>query len=413
MRPSYRHLLIALAASGTWAAAPHVGVAQTPGSGNVPGDAYRLSMQFAVPASPAFKLVEVQESAILRPGNFQQLSAALGNFTGGSNSFQLPKEVGIEVAPFFLARGRTLTLPQYAARDGLYRFRVSAAVKRGDGAGGPTDLAVGFRFAPVDGSDPRTNTTIIARVTAINTVINDICVARIARRPPTARSQNDFGGVVNCADPRGDVPRLKKALAALKPTDTAYVRTDSALREAEAVTKEADEQIKQQLDLLEKAWTDTAWNKRALEFAVGAAARTRDSLGTAPWFRTASAWLSAAWPVDVWGQFVGGLNATAGRDSAGASTRVTSTAAAGFYVGGNRYKGFLEAQGSVKESKGGGQATVGAELFLVDGLWAHLRTGWQREPGDAKGRLVTRFTVRTKFPFSRPEPTQPAGLQTQ
>lgn len=340
------------------AALAHAALGQTPAD-RTPGRAEQLSMQFAVPASPAFALVDVGTSSILRPQSFQQLSASLGSFASGG-ALQIPKHVGLEIAPFFLARARDIDLAEYRRHAARYRFRTSAAMNR-DRADGGSELALGIRFTPIDASDPRTSDVVIRRVTQIDSQINALCVQSLRGNGPP-RDDQPVGPIANCGGPAA------KAL----------------------------------MDKLAKAWVDSSWNRRVVDMALGAAARTRDSLGRDPRFRAAAAWISTAWPVRSWGQLVGGLNATVGRDSLVDAVRTTAAAGLGFYVGGNRYKGFAELRGSLRQSSTGINTLLGSEVFLHDGVWAHVAAGWRHDPGEPKTTLVSRFTLRTKFPLGTP-----------
>jgi hypothetical protein len=373
-----------------------------------PGNAYQLSLQLAVPSSPAFKLVDVDASTILRPTSFHQLTTAASNFISENGGFSLPKELGVEVAPFFLAKGRTLTLDEYQRKQLLYRFRVSAAVKQSEGAGSPTNLALGLRFSPKDATDPRTSPTLIRQLTEVTTAINRICVREAAAAGPPTRF--DSPGVVSCADPRGREKGLESALKAI-PVDSAnraaerqeLLTTLQAFRVHKAQVEGEIAQLDSQVATIKTTWENERWNKHGLDFAVAASGQTADSLGHDPRFAALAAWLFTAAPVRNWGQVVLGLNAQRMRDSLSAPMLWTGNVAAAFYVGGNRYKGFIEAQGSLKESaKGGALANAGAEIFILPGLWANGAAGWQLDPDDKKGRLVTRFSLRTKFPLLTP-----------
>jgi len=402
---SCRALAIALGLGG--AASSSIAQAPTDPS-QQPGNAYQFSLQLAIPSSPAFKLVDVDASTILRPTSFHQLTTAASNFISENGGFSLPKELGVEVAPFFLARGRTLTLDEYRRNQLLYRFRVSAAVKQGEGAGAPTNLALGLRFSPKDATDPRTSPTLIRQLTDVTTAVNRICVReRDAVGPPT---RFDSPGVVSCADPRGRERGLDSALKSIPVDDTnraaerqALLTTLEAFRAHKSQVEREISQLDSQVATIKKTWETERWNKSGLDFAIAASGQTADSLGHDPRFAALAAWLFAAAPVRNWGQVVFGFNAQRTRDSVSAPMLWTGNVAAAFYVGGNRYKGFIEAQGSLKESaKGGALANAGAEVFILPGLWANGAAGWELDPDDKKGRLVTRFSLRTKFPQLTP-----------
>jgi hypothetical protein len=368
------------------------------------GTASDYSLQFAVPSSPAFKLVEVGQTAILRPTSFHQFASTLGDLGNSSGSFALPKELGVEIAPFFLAKGRTLTLPQYAARAGLYRFRVSGAFRRGTGVARPTLMSLGMRFAPKDATDPRSDPTFIRRVTALDSIISRVCADMAETRP----SETDEPGVVaSCTDPHGREAGLVRAIAKTS-SDTSRARLErelAAFRRAKGDAQSALDAANAGIKKLKDQWTETAWNRSGLELALAGATQTADTLGRNPEFRSASAWLSAAAQLGTWGQLVGGGNFSTGRDSVTTKVRQTGTAGVGLFIGSDKYKGFVESQISVKSvaKSIGAVATAGAEVYLGPGLWANATTGWNLDSGTHEGRIVSRVTLRTKFPLSTPD----------
>jgi hypothetical protein len=371
--------------------------------------AEEFAQQFAVPASPAFKLVDVATSSILRPTSFQQLATTFGSLGLTSGDFQLPKELGIELAPFFLSRARTLALQDYRRNALLYRLRVSAATKRRDDAAGSTDLAFGLRIAPYDATDPRSSRQLIERVTQETDRIVAIC-AREVSGPP--RPTDKVGVVKTCADPRN---REEGLVAALAEAGLSQARRDTltaelqALRAHKEIVQAEIDSINERVETLRDTWSDSAWNKSGFELAVAYAARTIDSVGNGPEFRKASGWMSGALPVGSWGQLVIGGTGSLERDSVTSKRDMRWDLGTALYVGANKYKGFVELQTSFKDGKSGIVADAGAEIFIVTGVWAHATAGWTRDPGETKARLVTRFNIRTKLPFQLPKIALPGS----
>ncbi|MBC8088581.1 MAG: hypothetical protein H7Z40_15050 [Phycisphaerae bacterium] len=330
-------------------------------------NAQDMAVRYAIPASPAFKLVSVNETAILRPASFQQLTTALSNFTDKKQAFQLPREWGIEVAPVFMAKGRHLSASDYQQHPTLYRFRISAAVKRSE-SNGVNDVALGFRFSPVDKSDPRSNPDYVSGITALLTRVNQICVARVTgpdgSRNPELRPNATVGPVGAVCDNDPAIVTLNKQIKAFKD-----------------------------------AWADSSWNKSQVQFAFAAHAHASDSLGRDPEFASAVGWFSAAKSIGTWGQFTGGLNVTAKRDTLDRQNRTTATGGVGFYTGSSKYKAFFESEIARDDTVTVGSAKLGAEFFLTEQFWGHLTVGWQSTGTDDKGRLVTRLTLSTNFPL--------------
>ena len=127
---------------------------------------YKLRADFAVPEGPAFKLVAIDPSAIVRPSSVRELSFSVSDFTQEDGSFSLPTQLGFEAAPFLLVQGRDLTRSQYERRAWLYRTRVSIATKLSEASLSPTALGVGIRASLIDDADVRLDDVLAQRVVA-------------------------------------------------------------------------------------------------------------------------------------------------------------------------------------------------------------------------------------------------------
>ena len=51
---------------------------------------YKMRADFAVPEGPAFKLVGIDETSILRPSSVRELDLSASGFTGDNGSITLP-----------------------------------------------------------------------------------------------------------------------------------------------------------------------------------------------------------------------------------------------------------------------------------------------------------------------------------
>lgn len=358
-----------------------------------------LSTQLAVPPSPAFALVSLDESAILRPTAFQQFGTSLSTFVGANGGFALPRAVGVELAPFFLARGARLSIAEYGQHKGLYRLRLSGAIKRRDDAAGSTAAALGVRLALIDETDPRTNPEAVRLLTALAERVTAIC--RRVDGPPI---DGVSPGEVSCADPRGRVASLAASLDALPASASDSVRLSlerrlSAARARAARNQEELDAIHAELERFKKEWPGNAWNRNALDLALATSATSRDSLGADPKFDVVALWLSGARRLGEWGQLVGGLSARSARDSLSGDRRAGASLGGGLFVGTNRLKGFLELSASAQQHrKPGAELTGGSEFYLLPGVWVQTSLGWGQAGETGRGRLVTHFALRTAFP---------------
>ncbi|MFN8669875.1 MAG: hypothetical protein U0164_22020 [Gemmatimonadaceae bacterium] len=361
--------------------------------------AAELSTQLAVPPSPAFALVSLEESAILRPTSFQQFATSLSSFAGAGGGFALPRAVGVELAPIFLARGKALSLDQYRAHPARYRLRLSGAIKRSDDATGSTAAALGLRLSLIDETDPRTHPDAARFLTSLAEKIVAIC-----RRVDGPPSDDAEPGAVSCADPRGRVASLTAQLSALRASAPDSLRQglerqlDAARARAERNQREIDA-INGTLERFKQEWPGNAWNRNALDVAVAASAVSRDSLGSDPRFDVLAMWLSGARRWGEWGQLVGGVSARSARDSLGGDRHAGVSLGGGLFFGANRIKGFLQLSATAQQKrKPQGELTGGSEFYLLPGVWAQASLGWGQEAVTGHGRLVTHFALRTAFP---------------
>src|SRR5712692_3518159 len=263
----------------------------------------KYAIDFAVPDGPAFTLLGVTPSTILRPTTVKEVTAAVSDFIGGGSSLSIPRAFAIELAPALLIGGGSLSLQRYQANPALYRLRISAATRRSDGNGSPTQIALGVRVNLVDDADLRTKPDYIAKVTAITDQINQIFAERRALERPAE------GAVSGVLSPDSLPPDLKKQVADLQGT-------------------------------LEKAWADSTWNARVLELAAGLSARAADSLGHDLSTQAFAGWATFGTGIGKWGQLLVGGQASTARDSVTREFHAVGSLGARFLVGTNVYKGF-------------------------------------------------------------------------
>lgn len=376
------------------------------------GAPYQLQLNLAVPETPAAKMLEVDGSSVLRPATLQQLVAGASDFSSSSGGLQFPKSYAVEVAPFFLSKGRYLSIREYQANPALYRFRVSAAANRGDGAQAPVRMALAVRFTLVDDADPRFDRRLTAAGDSLGVGVSRICARESDLSPPTGEPHV----IASCADPRERQAEINKQLAAALVTDRNNVprlRQDSAMfashvkevqKELDTLNKQYTDTIQKYTDIIKPDWADQNWNASGFDVALGTSARTKDSVGRDPKLSSVNAWAGYAIKLRQWGQFVTGLQLARSRDSVTNAMVGSGSFGAQLLVGGNKFKGYLQAEGTAQ--KGGvaigARSVAGVELALISGVWANLAAGYERDARTGIGRAVTKFSFRTKFPQATP-----------
>lgn len=342
-------LLASAAGVSAQDAAPDVGLASL----------YRLD--FAVPDGPAFSLVDIESSAILRPSSARELTSSLSGFTS-EGSFTLPRSFGVELSPGMLIGGKNLSLSTYQGSPWLYRLRASAAVRQADAAEEPMRVALGLRTSIVDESDLRTDTRAVDSLEALAGKISRIFAdAAVTCPPPCDRELEDL-----LDDEQRD-------------------RVEKLQSDVETVLRQEDER----------------WNSRIMDLAFAVSAVTDDSLGNDVRVERVAGWATYAHGFGTWGQLQLGTRLASERDTSTSEFGGTATLGSRMFFGGNRYKGFVEAEARWTESERPAYLlNGGAELKLAWVLWVTTSVGFDVRPGDDP-RLRSDFTLR--FGFLAPE----------
>jgi hypothetical protein len=329
-------------------------------------DLFKMRADFTVPESPAFKLVDIDESAILRPASVRELALAFSSFTDSTDGgLRLPRSVGIEVAPWLAAKSRTLKRPEYRRQAWLYRFRVSGAVHTSEGARRPHQVAGGLRFTFFDDADVRLDTVLEKRVLVILERIADVHTVA-ARRCIRDRPPEECRGVVRLtAEEQEQVTAIEKEITA------------------------ASDDRAQEL-----------WNARSVHVALAFSGKAADTLGNGLQSNALSAWGSAAFRTSRGTQLLLGARGGWMRDTSTDERRNRIEGSARFYVGGGHYRGFVEGQIGSEEKQEFTPWFVssGAEVRLTNSVWAQGSAGYERGTQAEKPRLTTRFALRGAVP---------------
>lgn len=315
--------------------------------------AYKHCMNYSVPDAPAFKLLGTDPSDILRPASVRDLAIGLSDFLGSDNSIVLPQSFAVEFSPGLLIGGKTLTLDGYRKHPALYRTRLSIATTRPRKAAAATRVAFGVRVTQIDESDLRTSTEYVDSATALAERVNDL-IRKSLGRP----DDSDESGVIE------PLPDVKLQIEDMEQT-------------------------------FKERWTDKKWNARILEWAIAVRANSPDSLGRELEIDNISLWSTSGHGFGTWGQLLLALNATYEKDSLDGEHRSALSLSSRFYIGQNRYKVFIETQGSVKEDRKANWLIYGGgEVRLSGDIWADFSAGTEYARGTKKARLVTDFSLK-------------------
>jgi hypothetical protein len=328
----------------------------------------QFRVNFAVPDAPAFEILGVEPSDLLRPASVRELTAAVSNFGSLQNGISLPRSFTTEFSPAMLIRGAHLSIREYQHDPALYRLRVSAATNRASDSA-RIQVGLGARISLIDAADPRTDADYVSAVTNVLTQINRIYAAQLTEPPlpPDVKS-----GVV---DPSILTPARRQQV----------------------------EQLQGQITQLKKDREQRFWNARILDIAYAVRASAADSIGNGARVDAHSLWATFGTGFGQWGQLLIGVRGAMERDTSDTSEFSSSgSVAARFYAGSNDYKFFLESQ---LASGGPADDRVlfhgGAEVALPYSFWANASVGLEQPTGGGRARLVTRFALKSGLPVTR------------
>jgi hypothetical protein len=331
----------------------------------------RFRTNYVVPDIPAFKMLGIEPSEILRPCTPKSLAVAASGFFGGQ-AMILPKSLAVEIAPYTLCGPKHLTQQDYVRNRLFYSSRLSFGTTSGGESDTTVKLGIGLHVTPIDDGDLRNDAEY-------QEVIQQTTQAILDKRREFETEFKVLNGI--------DVDSLLSGPALKLQQD--YVR------------KKRDERFGETTLVLRNHYQTRNWNKRRLDIAVGWLQTSPDSLVANARTARLSGWLTYALPVGERGQLLlGGY----GTYFAFPWVYADASVAARFYYGVNAIKGFLEGQGrySGQQQCWGALLNAGTELKLVDEVWLDLGVGAEY-PDLRWFGLPPRLVSHFNFKFTTPE----------
>lgn len=309
-------------------------------------------VDFAVPDAPAFLLLSIEPSTILRPQSVRELATNLGGFRNADGSLALPRAAAIEFSPSLLFTDGRPTVASYSAARLLYNTRISLATQRDSTTGAATKFAFGVRLTLANEADFKTDAAYDSslQVQDITKAILDVYNAARNRVGPSAPLALN-------ADERSTVDSLEKEVRA--------------------------------------RWAVRYWNADILDVAFAFAGMAADSTGRDPQLGAVSVWASYAKGMGSWGQAMVGFRTGWRRGAPGAAYNQSATLALRLYAGSNRGKAFAEIQQDFQENTSAVfLLNSGIEFRLAGGVWA-IGTLGISQPGGTTPRTVASLKINT------------------
>lgn len=307
-------------------------------------------MNFAVPDAPGFKILEVNPMSVMRPASVQELALMVADFH--TKESVLPKSFAAEVSLAMLAMGKHLTIQQYRELPMLYQTRVSVATRSSDENGNRNDIGIGLRFTIIDHSDPRLDDEFIRQLSDLAVKINSAAGGAQAERP----------------------------------TGSGQVSVPSA------------DNMEKELDNLRERRKDSLWNETLIEAATAVRYTSSDSLTRNAMVDRYQAWLTGAFPISKWGQFLFNVSGNVQRNATGTFDSTQMAIGARMYIGSNETKIFAEVHLQDDNAKSTNKLlSLGGEVNIVSSIWIEFSTILQKASNRASV-IRTNFNVRWSLP---------------
>jgi len=315
-------------------------------------------LNFAVPESPAFKILGVSPSDIMRPTTTRDIAVSVGNYFL-TNGGAIPKDLAVEIAPSLF--NPKLSLADYNANKWWYNSTISIGTKQNPD--GSYAAAVGVSTKIIDKADLRSNSSMISFDDVIGPKIN--------------AAMTDETNAIAFEMFRQGIPydtafnRVSRAL-----TDTSdknykvyHTKIDSCIL-AKGINANS---ISQYRDSLKNA----LWNATVLEIGFASLFNSQDSLiKNISSISQIGFWLTYGHRLGKKGQLLLGVNGNIRDTGAQKLNDYNINVGARIYYGGNDLKAFVDGEViSQSYSEPIYQSDLGIEGTFFGGLWASFSLG--------------------------------------
>ncbi|MBI4810926.1 MAG: hypothetical protein HY800_05710 [Ignavibacteriales bacterium] len=309
----------------------------------------KARIDLAVPAAPAMQILNTGSDMLMRPGNVREVGIAISDLLQAGGS--------IELSPALLLGD--VTLSEYQANPFLYRFRVSVAT--GSTSNGDRDYGWGFRFTILDETDLRIDKQLQDSLVKLGHEINSIYM-ECTRTIDSASAENPI--------------RIQEHI------DSCFTNLyDQRIADVREIAKVKN------------------WNKPIFEVGIAGAASSSDSSLKHLIQNKYGLWMTGGFPLlNEKGQIVIGLKALVDRNASNKLADTEGSLAARGYIGGNKFKGFLETDWMMKKNLlPAFSINVGGELNVLNGVWIDCSIGISKQR-NTEAALTNSFNIRIATP---------------
>lgn len=358
-----------------------------------------LYVDFSIPDNSAFKLLNVKEEAVSRPGNLKEFSIHFLNLvTSGSN---ISQGLAIEWAPLYTT---TKSIKKYKDIGIIRNLSVSFATERSNIDSNGTDVALGLSIMPINSSDPLLNSELENDVNEILSknpakydalIYKELTDQKINTYDKDAYSKLISSlSVFNYKDNsekintdhiietfNEDLQKANQTLSSKQKywlknfLETKYLGIIKTVRSGYS-DEFLSKLLKEKLDDFKKK----SWNARVLQLNIGTVFNSNNSTWKKLSTDRFSGFISYADGISSWGQII--INAQAFW-SAQNDNEVSNKYLGGarFIAGNSDIRGSIEfiysstKKRDISEKDNKLKAALGFELKLTDGVWLETAIG--------------------------------------
>jgi len=302
------------------------------------------NMDFAVPQSPAFKILATNPDNILQPSSAKTVALSIGNYFA-TNGPLIPKSLAVEFSPLLF--NSKLTLREYNRNKFWNRLRLSFGTSGQQNA--TYSVAEGLRLTIIDKTDLRANGALNNFFAAY---LHDNAMAFKKTAIDYAADTANHVSVNDVYGKAGTDSAFKQKLESLSAK---YLSDDDV--DPKALSKFRDS-IK-----------NTLWNKTTLDIGIAALQSSKDSLISNLGASAYGIWISWGLYTGKHSQLLLGVRAAL-VDSI--SWHKTGSIGAKFYYGKNNVKVYAQAEFDFKESGNTGSCSIGCDFNIANGIWGQF-----------------------------------------
>jgi hypothetical protein len=358
-----------------------------------------LYVDFSIPDNSAFKMLNIKDEDVSRPGNLKEFSIHFLNLvTSGS---KISQGLAVEWAPLYTT---TKSVKKYRELGIIRNISISFATEKSTNDTEGTDVALGLSIIPIDKSDPLTDTVLENSVNSLlskNPAKYDhLILEELQKHLSKHYDENAYANLVSnlsvfrFKDNQDKIESkkiiesfendLRKASQTIDTEDKAWLEQFIQFKFTEIIeivrSNYSDETMSKQLKVMLNDFKKRTWNSRVLQFNGGIVFSSNNSTWKKLTPNRFVGCVSYSDGFSSWGQFV--INAQ-GFWSANDVNWLSNKYSIGarFLAGNSDVRGSVEfiystVKGkNILEKEDKLKAALGFEIKISEGIWLETAVG--------------------------------------